>query len=132
MGLVALVFLDPQLMIIPCFLLSLAIFAPSSVMVSVKEVSKINLRKEFLRLFRENKLSKLVAAEALDEGIDIPGASVGIIVSGRASNRQYVQRIGRLLRPKGGKKAIIYELVTEGTIEEKVSRVRKQVNLNNI
>lgn len=91
-----------------------------------------NLRKEFLRLFRENKLSKLVAAEALDEGIDIPGASVGIIVSGRASNRQYVQRIGRLLRPKGGKKAIIYELVTEGTIEEKVSRVRKQVNLNNI
>jgi len=48
MGLVALVFLDPQLMIIPCFLLSLAIFAPSSVMVSVKEVSKINLRKEFL------------------------------------------------------------------------------------
>jgi superfamily II DNA or RNA helicase len=53
-----------------------------------------------------------------DEGIDIPDASIGIIASGTGSKRQYIQRIGRLLRPKHGKRAIIYEIYTADTTEK--------------
>jgi len=37
----------------------------------------------------------LVTSQVLDEGIDVPAANVGIILSGSASKRQYAQRLGR-------------------------------------
>jgi superfamily II DNA or RNA helicase len=36
-----------------------------------------------------------------------------------------VQRIGRLLRPGEGKKALVYELVARGTVEVRHSRRRR-------
>jgi len=36
----------------------------------------------------------LVTSQVLDEGIDVPAANVGIILSGSASKRQYAQRLG--------------------------------------
>jgi len=62
----------------------------------------------------------------LDEGIDVPEANIGIIVSGTGSSREYVQRLGRLLRPRENKKAVLYELVTKGTKETRVSYRRKK------
>jgi len=85
-----------------------------------------SLRRKFLALFREGKLTKIVTAEVLDEGIDVPDASVCIIISGRASKRQLIQRIGRVLRPREGKKAIIYELITSSSLEEKIAAKRKK------
>lgn len=82
------------------------------------------LRAKILMAFKENKITKIVTAEALDEGVDIPDASVCIIISGRQSKRQFIQRIGRVLRPKRNKKAMIYELVTAKTLEEKVHKKR--------
>ena len=82
-------------------------------------------RKEILSMFRKGEITKLVTAEVLDEGIDIPSASVGIILAGRPSKRQLIQRIGRLLRPKGGKKAIIYEVITSRTYDYFASRKRR-------
>jgi superfamily II DNA or RNA helicase len=41
----------------------------------------------------------LVTSQVLDEGIDVPAANVGIILSGSASKRQYAQRLGWILRP---------------------------------
>ena len=61
----------------------------------------------------------------LDEGIDVPEANVGIILSGTGSSREYIQRLGRLLRPRQGKKAQLYELITEESMEEKTSSRRK-------
>jgi len=58
----------------------------------------------------------------LNEGIDVPDADVAIVVGSSGGEREYVQRIGRLLRPAPGKRAIVYELVTVGTTE-----VRKAV-----
>jgi len=62
----------------------------------------------------------------LDEGIDVPEANVGIIVSGTASSREFIQRLGRLLRPGKGKKAVLYELVTKGTKEVRTSYRRRK------
>jgi len=82
-------------------------------------------RSEILRLFRKGELTKLVTAEVLDEGVDVPDASVGIILSGTGSKRQYIQRLGRILRPKDGV-AILYELITRGTLDVSLSRRRRE------
>jgi superfamily II DNA or RNA helicase len=48
---------------------------------------------------------------AFDEGMDIPDMSVGIIFQGKRSQRQQVQRLGRIMRKAEGKKlAILYNL----------------------
>ena len=44
----------------------------------------------------------------------------------RASHREYVQRLGRILRPRDGKRAILYELVTTATGEEFTARRRRE------
>ncbi|MEQ9716168.1 MAG: helicase-related protein, partial [Candidatus Asgardarchaeum sp.] len=74
---------------------------------------------------RKGELTKLVTAEVLDEGVDVPDASVGIILSGTGSKRQYIQRLGRILRPKDGV-AILYELITRGTLDVSLSRRRRE------
>ena len=82
-------------------------------------------REEIIRKFREGVYRAIVTSQVLDEGIDVPDANVGIIVSGTGSSREFIQRLGRLLRPKDGK-AILYELVSKETGEVKVSRRRKR------
>jgi len=81
-------------------------------------------RAEILLKFTSGEISKLCTGRVLDEGLDVAGASVGIIVSGSAQARQYIQRLGRLLRPKEGKEAILYEIVSENTIETTISQRR--------
>ena len=71
----------------------------------------------------------LVVTTVGDEGLDIPDANVGILVAGTGSRRQFIQRLGRLLRPQPGKKAILYEVIVKGTSEEIHSRKRKTMDL---
>ncbi|MHA1589675.1 MAG: DEAD/DEAH box helicase [Candidatus Njordarchaeales archaeon] len=82
-------------------------------------------RKEILDMFKRGEVTKLVTAEVLDEGIDLPSASVGIILAGRPSKRQLIQRVGRVLRPAEGKVAKIYEVVTRATYDYFASRKRR-------
>ena len=56
----------------------------------------------------------------------MPEANVAVILAGSASQREYVQRLGRILRPREGKRAVLYELVTEDTGEEAASRRRRE------
>ena len=70
-----------------------------------------------LDAFRAGELKALVSARVLNEGIDVPDADVAIIVGGTLGEREHVQRIGRLLRPVPGKRAVVYELVTLATSE---------------
>jgi superfamily II DNA or RNA helicase len=74
-------------------------------------------RKRALDAFRRGELRALVSARVLNEGIDVPDADVAIVVAGTQGEREHVQRVGRLLRPAPGKRAIVYELVTLGTSE---------------
>lgn len=84
-------------------------------------------RTEILEQFRTGEYSMLVTSQVLDEGIDVPAANVGIILSGSASKRQYAQRLGRILRPTDDRQpARLYEIITEDTIETHVSSRRRQ------
>ncbi len=74
-------------------------------------------RESALAAFRSGELRALVSARVLNEGIDVPDADVAILVAGSQGEREYVQRVGRLLRPRAGKRALVYELVTSGTSE---------------
>lgn len=81
-------------------------------------------RRAILERFRDGRYTKLASGRVLNEGVDIPDCRVAIIVSGNATRREYVQRLGRILRPKEAR-AILYELVTEGTTEEAVADRRR-------
>lgn len=82
-------------------------------------------REETLRFFRSGRYRRIVTSEVLDEGVDVPDASLAVILSGTGSSRQFVQRLGRVLRKKEGKQARLVELVSEGTAETRISRRRK-------
>jgi superfamily II DNA or RNA helicase len=83
-------------------------------------------RKEILARFADGRYRALVSARVLNEGVDVPEARVAVIVSGALGLREHVQRIGRVLRPRDGKRALVYELVTSGTIEEDRSRAKRR------
>jgi len=83
-------------------------------------------REETFNKFKQGEYSVLASSQVLDEGIDVPEANIGIIVSGTGSSREYIQRLGRLLRPRENKKAMLYELVTKGTKETRTSYRRKK------
>ncbi len=83
-------------------------------------------RRIILERFRTGQYSKLVTGRVLNEGVDVPDCRVAIIVSGNSTKREYIQRLGRVLRPKTGQ-ALLYELVTSGTTEEEISRRRREM-----
>ncbi|BAN90164.1 DEAD/DEAH box helicase [Aeropyrum camini] len=83
------------------------------------------LREATLAKFRAMESGVLVVTTVGDEGLDIPDANVGILVSGTGSRRQFIQRLGRLLRPGEGKRAVLYEVIAKGTGEELQSRRRR-------
>ena len=62
-------------------------------------------RERNMNLFRENSARVLVSCRCLDEGIDVPDANIGIVLSGSAVERQHIQRMGRLIRRAEGKDA---------------------------
>ena len=60
----------------------------------------------------------------MNEGVNIPEAAVAVVLSGSGSTREHVQRLGRILRKLPGKEATLYEVVTQDTTEEHISRRR--------
>ncbi|MEF8842509.1 MAG: DEAD/DEAH box helicase family protein [Haloarculaceae archaeon] len=83
-------------------------------------------RRRILERFRDGRYSRIVAANVLDEGVDVPDANVAVVLSGSGSEREFTQRLGRVLRPKDdGGRAILYEVVTEETAEERVAARRR-------
>ena len=58
--------------------------------------------------FKKIKSGILIAPKMLDEGIDVPDAEIGINVASSKTKLQLVQRMGRILRKKPGKKPECY------------------------
>lgn len=56
-----------------------------------------------LRRYRSKEVRILVSCKALDEGLDIPSADVGIVIASTSEQRQRIQRLGRILRKDKGK-----------------------------
>ena len=82
-----------------------------------KEMSKDEIFNQ-LEYFRKSKSGVLISAKALDEGIDIPSANVGVIINGNSVSGNFVQRLGRVVRPEKNKMAILYQLYIPGTKDE--------------
>jgi superfamily II DNA or RNA helicase len=93
----------------------------------------------------------IVTSKVLDEGIDVPDAELGIIVSGTGSAREFIQRLGRLLRPKllstssvnvnlssnsnlriSDKKARLIEIVSSETREETITSAKRKKAIKSI
>ncbi len=83
-------------------------------------------RKAILEGFNGGEYLALATSKVLNEGVNVPEASVAIILSGSGSTREHVQRLGRILRRREGKQATLYEVVTAHTVEESISRRRRQ------
>ncbi|HUY76720.1 MAG TPA: DEAD/DEAH box helicase [Ktedonobacterales bacterium] len=81
-------------------------------------------RRAILEGFRSGELTKLVTGRVLNEGVDVPDANVAIVASGSSSMREYVQRLGRVLRPKPGE-AQLYELISRRTTERNAAKRRR-------
>jgi superfamily II DNA or RNA helicase len=87
--------------------------------------TKVKERSEILAGLAEGSYGAIVTSKVLNEGVDIPDANVAVVVSGSASVREHVQRLGRILRARDGKRALLYELVTAGTTETFTSARRR-------
>lgn len=83
-------------------------------------------RDMILDSFRIGAVTKIVTSKVLDEGIDVPDARVGIVLGGTGSRREFVQRLGRILRKREGKRAVLYEVVSKGTSEIRISSRRRR------
>ena len=72
-----------------------------------------------MQAFLENRARVLVSCRCLDEGIDVPDANIGIVLSGSAVQRQHIQRLGRLIRRAEGKDAAcLYHISIRESVEE--------------
>jgi superfamily II DNA or RNA helicase len=79
--------------------------------------SKMPLRAKAIMLnrYRKGEIDVLVTCRALDEGFNVPETELGIIAASTATQRQRIQRLGRVVRPARGKTgASIYTLVASG------------------
>jgi superfamily II DNA or RNA helicase len=97
---------------------------------AITHQTPVKERHEILTKFKEGEYNALVASNVLNEGVDVPAASIAIILSGTGSTREYIQRLGRVLR-KGNienKQAILYEVIAEDTTEERTSARRRGDN----
>jgi len=83
-------------------------------------------REEILGGFRDGTYRRIVTSRVLDEGVDVPDASMAVIISGSGSSRQFIQRLGRILRKTPGKEAVLFELVSEETAETYISARRRR------
>lgn len=83
-------------------------------------------REEYFEKFRNDELKTIIVSRIGDEGLDLPDAEIGIVMSGQGgSRRQATQRAGRVMRPFGD--AQVYMIATKGSNEEDF--VKQQVEL---
>ncbi|MCX6117747.1 MAG: DEAD/DEAH box helicase family protein [Proteobacteria bacterium] len=76
--------------------------------------------------FKSGRIKMIATSKVLNEGVDVPEASVGVVVSGSGTVREHVQRLGRILRHQPGKRASLYEIISRGTGEHSTSERRRQ------
>ncbi|QUY42143.1 DEAD/DEAH box helicase [Acaryochloris marina] len=94
---------------------------------AITHKTPVKERHDILQRFRSGDYPTLIASRVLNEGVDVPEASIAIVLSGTGSTREYVQRLGRVLR-KGkdpDKLALLYEVIAENTSEENTARRRQ-------
>lgn len=88
-------------------------------------------RQHIIKLFKEAQYQVLVAIKCLDEGIDIPSAKRAIIMASSTNPREFIQRVGRVIRQAPGKeRAFIYDLIIRPSIsslDDDVAEIEKRI-----
>lgn len=96
-------------------------------------------RQNIISQFVKRQLQVLVGIKCLDEGIDIPNARIAILLSNSTNPREYVQRVGRVIRQAPNKPvSVIYDFIVtpvggnaDGSgILEKEARRANQISQN--
>jgi superfamily II DNA or RNA helicase len=82
-------------------------------------------RKALLDGFRAGTYRAIVTSKVLNEGVDVPEAKIAVVLGGSASAREYVQRLGRVLRKRGNTQAVLYEVIARKTVDEGIAQRRK-------
>jgi superfamily II DNA or RNA helicase len=93
---------------------------------AITHQTKAKERRHILDCFQSGEYPVVATSRVLNEGVDVPAANIGVVLSGTGTVREHVQRLGRLLRKHGEKQALLYEVVTRGTSEEYTSERRRQ------
>ena len=83
-------------------------------------------RKTILRKFEKGEYKAVASSRVLNEGVDVPEATVAIVLGGSGSTREHTQRLGRVLRRRENKLAVLYEITARGTLESAISHRRRQ------
>jgi superfamily II DNA or RNA helicase len=90
-------------------------------------------RREILDDLRVRRLDAVAAPRVLDEGIDVPDANLGIVMSASRTRRQMIQRMGRILRRKRpGVAARFVIMFAKNTLEDPANRVERDGFLDEI
>lgn len=94
-----------------------------------KRFGGISEREHIIAKFKTGDYQALVAIKCMDEGIDIPTADTGILMASNSNPREYIQRVGRIIRQSPGKQsASLYDICVD-TIsrldEDEISLERK-------
>ncbi|HVU10885.1 MAG TPA: DEAD/DEAH box helicase [Phototrophicaceae bacterium] len=74
-------------------------------------------RKYILDQYQAGNYRSIATSRVLNEGIDVPEAKVAIVLGGTASAREYIQRLGRVLRKVGSRQAYLFEVLVRDSVE---------------
>ena len=98
-------------------------------------------REHIISKFKSKDYQVIVAIKCMDEGIDIPTADVGILMASSTNPREYIQRIGRIIRQSPEKlSAELYDICVDTihtvdndniALERKI-RAKEQIRLREI
>ncbi|MEB3274253.1 MAG: DEAD/DEAH box helicase family protein [Prochlorothrix sp.] len=99
---------------------------------AITHQTPVKERHHILTQFRAGTYKTLVVANVLDEGVDVPDVRIAVFLAGSGSTRQFIQRLGRVLRRGSGgqKQAVLYEVVAEDTVEERTSQRRRKTRFD--
>lgn len=92
----------------------------------LKQYGNLSERQHIIDMFVNGDCKTLIAIKCLDEGIDIPSAKRAIILASSTNPREYVQRIGRVIRRSEGKeKAFLYDVIVEPSLGQLEGELKK-------
>lgn len=101
--------------------------------ISESRFGGLSERQHIIECFKKKQYKVLLAIKCLDEGIDIPTASRGILMASSTNPREYIQRIGRIIRQNQNKMfAYLYDICVDssGCLDEEAAIVDAKIRSN--
>ena len=95
-----------------------------------KRFGGISEREHIISKFKSKEYQAIVAIKCMDEGIDIPTADIGILMASSTNPREYIQRVGRIIRQAPGKRfAHLYDICVDtiSNLEDEAAEIEKKI-----